>query len=82
MTHCDPVSAITHNTSEYDVHMEWLTEVRLPLYCLVHVELQTARSKAESPVFSALRTGRVLADIYRVVAPQRTRYTYWPNGVG
>jgi len=62
-------SVVTRDVSEHGVFVECPTGVSIPLYRLVHVQLERdARNLGSVPY--ALRQGRVLAAVYRVVPPK------------
>lgn len=69
------ISILTVNASEHDVLLECLTPARIPLYRLVHIELELSGRHTGDPVPVALRQGRVLAAVYRMSAPSRTTGT-------
>jgi PilZ domain len=70
-------SGITRDISEHGVFIECTTAAVIPLYRLVHVQLEReARDHAEIP--EALRDGKVLSAVYRV-GPYR-RSTGAPEG--
>lgn len=69
------VSVMTQNASEHDVLVECLTPARIPLYRLVHVQLETVGARADDPVPVSLREGPVLAAVYRASQPSRTTGT-------
>ena len=59
------VSGVTRNVSEYGVFVECQSPVSIPVFRLVHVQLErTARVSDGLP--SSLRSGRVLSAVYRV----------------
>jgi hypothetical protein len=61
-------SVVTKNVSEFGLFVESQSPVSLPLYRLVHVQLERdCRDTKQVPV--ALRDGRVLAAVYRVAPP-------------
>lgn len=62
------VSVVTHNVSEHGVYVECQTLVSIPLYRLVHFQLEReARESDGLPV--AMRDGRILSAVYRVSPP-------------
>jgi len=69
------VSVMTHNASEHDVLVECLTPARIPLYRLVHVQLEATDARADEAVPTVLREGPVLAAVYRASHPSRTTGT-------
>lgn len=69
------VSVMTQNASDYDVLVECLTPARIPLYRLVHVQIEAAGARVDDPVPASLREGPVLAAIYRASHPSRTTGT-------
>ncbi len=69
------VSVMTRNASECDVLVECLTPARLPLYRLVHIQLDAARPEVAGGVPQALRDGPVLAAVYRVSEAERATGT-------
>ena len=69
------VSVMTVNASEHDVLVECLTPARIPLYRLVHVQLEVQCLSLAEPVPSTLRTGPVLAAVYRSSEPSRATGT-------
>ncbi len=69
------VSVMTQNASEHDVLVECLTPARIPLYRLVHVQLEVTGPRADDPVPASLREGPVLAAVYRASHPSRTTGT-------
>ena len=59
------VSVVTRDVSEVDVYVECQMPTSIPLYRLVHFQIErAARAHAELP--SALRQGKVLSAVYRV----------------
>ena len=61
-------SVVTRNVSEFGVYVESQTPVSIPLYRLVHVQLERdCRDTRQVP--SALRDGRALAAVYRIAPP-------------
>jgi hypothetical protein len=72
-------SVMTRDVSDTGVFIEWREATALPLYRLVSFQLERdARSVAGVP--DALRSGKVLAAVYRVGAIQKSTGT--PNGYG
>lgn len=69
------VSVMTHNASDHDVLVECLTPARIPLYRLVHIQLETNGTHTHDPLPGVLREGPVLAAVYRASAPSRTTGT-------
>lgn len=69
------ISVLTRNASEHDVLVECLTPARIPLYRLVHIELELLGPPLLDPVPASLRQGRVLAAVYRMSHPSRTTGT-------
>ena len=64
-------SVITRNLSEYGVYVECVSTVSIPLYRLVHFQLEREAPTDQSlPV--ALKRGRVLSAVYRISAPKPT----------
>lgn len=64
-------SGITRDVSELGVFIECTSPAVIPLYRLVHVQLEReARSHAEIP--DVLREGKVLSAVYRVGPYSRT----------
>ena len=71
------VSVITRDVSEVDAFVECQVPASIPLYRLVHFQLERpSREGAELP--AALREGKVLSAVYRV-GPYKTS-TGTPNG--
>ena len=71
------VSVIMRDVSEVDAFVECQVPASIPLYRLVHFQLERpAREGAELP--TALREGKVLSAVYRV-GPYKTS-TGTPNG--
>lgn len=61
-------SVVTRNVSEFGLFVESQSPVSIPLYRLLHVQLERdCRDTKQVP--SALRDGRVLAAVYRVTPP-------------
>lgn len=61
-------SVVTRNVSECGVFVESQSPVSIPLYRLVHVQLEReCRDTRQVP--AVLREGRALAAVYRVVPP-------------
>ncbi len=59
------VSVVTCDVSDVDVYVECQTPTSIPLYRLVHFQIErAAREHAALP--SALRKGKVLSAVYRV----------------
>lgn len=59
------VSGVTRNVSEYGVFVECQSPVSIPMFRLVHFQLErTVRQSDGLPV--SLRSGRVLSAVYRV----------------
>lgn len=69
------ISVMTVNASEHDILVECLTPARLPLYRLVHVQIEAPFASPGEPVPSTLRQGPVLAAVYRASTPSRTTGT-------
>lgn len=61
-------SVVTRNVSEFGLFVESQSPVSLPLYRLVHVQLERDCRDAKQ-VPAALRDGRVLAAVYRIAPP-------------
>ena len=62
------VSVVARNVSDHGVYVECHSIVSIPLYRLVHFQLE--REARESDALpDALRQGRVLSAVYRVSAP-------------
>jgi hypothetical protein len=57
-------TVITRNVSELGVYVECRSVVTIPLYRLVHFQLEREGRNAEVP--DALRQGRVLSAVYRI----------------
>ena len=70
------VSVITRDVSEVDAFVECQVPASIPLYRLVHFQLERPRDGSELP--AALREGKVLSAVYRV-GPYKTS-TGTPNG--
>lgn len=61
-------SVVTRNVSEFGVYVECQSAVSIPLYRLVHFQLE--REVRESDGLPAtLRQGRILAAVYRLTTP-------------
>ena len=59
------VSVMTADVSDVDVYVECQTPTSIPLYRLVHFQVErAARTRTELP--SALRQGKILSAVYRV----------------
>jgi hypothetical protein len=71
------VSVITRDVSEVDVYVECQTPTSIPLYRLVHFQIERV-SRAHAALPSALRQGKVLAAVYRVGLRRATTGT--PHG--
>ncbi len=69
------ISVMTVNASEHDVLVECLTPARIPLYRLVHIQIEAPFASAAEPVPGTLRHGPVLAAVYRASLPSRTTGT-------
>jgi hypothetical protein len=64
-------SVVTRNVSEFGVYVECQSAVSIPLYRLVHFQLERdVRDSDGLP--SSLRQGRVLSAVYRVTPPTPT----------
>jgi hypothetical protein len=61
-------SVIARNVSEFGVYVECQSAVSIPLYRLVHFQLEREVRESDG-VPAAIRQGRVLAAVYRVAAP-------------
>ena len=71
------VSVVTSDISDLDVFVECQVPASIPLYRLVHFQIErSARDSADLPV--SLRTGKVLSAVYRV-GPYRAA-TGTPHG--
>jgi hypothetical protein len=61
-------SVVTRNVSEFGVYVECQSAVSIPLYRLVHFQME--REIRESDGLPAtLRQGRILAAVYRIATP-------------
>ena len=58
-------TAVARNVSEFGVYVECLTPVSLPVFRLVHVQIERDSAVA-SAVPAALVRGRVLSAVYRI----------------
>ncbi len=65
-------SAIARNISEFGVYVECLTPVSIPLFRLVHVQIERDNAVA-SALPAPLVRGRVLAAVYRISAPSMAK---------
>lgn len=70
------VSVVTRDVSEVDAFVECQVPASIPLYRLVHLQLERPTQDVEVP--SALRDGKVLSAVYRV-GPYKTS-TGTPTG--
>ena len=61
-------SVVTHDVSEQGVYVECQTLVSIPLYRLVHFQLEREGREYEGLPLS-LRQGRILSAVYRVSPP-------------
>ncbi len=59
------VSAVTRNVSDYGVYVECQSPVSIPMFRLVQFQLERA-VRAGDALPASLRSGRVLAAVYRV----------------
>jgi hypothetical protein len=60
------VSVVTSDVSDLDVFVECQVPASIPLYRLVHLQIERGGDAAELP--AALRNGKVLSAVYRVGA--------------
>ena len=59
------VSVLTRDVSEVDVFVECQVPASIPIYRLVHFQIESAdRDRAELP--AALRRGKILSAVYRI----------------
>jgi hypothetical protein len=61
-------SVVTRNVSEFGVYVECQSAVPIPLYRLVHFQLEREIREADG-LPATLRQGRILAAVYRVATP-------------
>ena len=61
-------SVVTRNVSEFGVYVECQSAVSIPVYRLVHFQLEREVRDSDG-LPSTLRQGRILAAVYRVAAP-------------
>ena len=59
------VSVVTCDVSDMDVYVECQTPTSIPLYRLVHFQIERA-AREHTALPSALRRGKVLSAVYRV----------------
>ncbi len=59
------VSVVTRDISDVDVYVECQTPTSIPLYRLVHFQIERA-AREDAALPSALRRGKVLSAVYRV----------------
>lgn len=70
------VSIVTCDASDLDVFVECQVPASIPLYRLVHLQIERGGDAAELP--ASLRNGKVLSAVYRVGAYRATTGT--PHG--
>lgn len=63
-------SVVTRDVSEFGVFVECTSPVTIPLYRLVHFQLERDVRESEG-LPASLRQGRILSAVYRVHPPQR-----------
>jgi hypothetical protein len=61
-------SVVTRNVSEFGVYVECQSAVSIPLYRLVHFQLEREIRDSDG-LPGTLRQGRILAAVYRVATP-------------
>ena len=71
------VSVVTCDVSDVDVYVECQTPTSIPLYRLVHFQIERA-ARAHAALPPALRQGKVLSAVYRVGLLRATTGT--PHG--
>lgn len=60
-------SVVTRNVSDIGVYVECQSAVSIPLYRLVHFQIERdVRDASHQPLPMALRQGRILSAVYRV----------------
>jgi len=64
-------SVVTHNVSEHGVYVECQSAVSIPLYRLVHFQLEREARDSDALPFS-LPQGRILSAVYRVTPAARS----------